>query len=386
MGSIKQHRSGRPERVGRRAAGVLAACSLALVVSAGTTATASGSGGSDSKSEGLEKAQASVRKYSKVPKSIGVTEPLPASPEGKRVYYLEQDLPVMQLIGDNLQDAANELGVELTRVNAGLTPESWGRAFDRAVEDAPDAVLAGPIPAAAVGSQLQALAGMNIPVVVWTSVDLPEPGNGITHNFDGIAYYQRQGRLMADWVTADSKGEANAVLFNIPDFPSLAPLQDAFDRRLEKVCPECSLDVVEVGATSIATELPGRVTSYLQQNPDTDYVVMGFGDMAIGVPDALAAAGLDEGVDLVTQSGGQLNYEYVKNGQQSVEGATPFGLYSWKLMDTAARLVVGASVAPDEAELIPTQLLTKDKITFNLNEPWPGVKNYKADFKKLWGV
>src|ERR1019366_553266 len=106
---------------------------------------------------------------------------------------------------------------------------------------------------------LQQLAAKHIPVVVWTSVDLPKPGNGVSDNFDGIAYYERQGQLRADWVTADSKGKAKVVLFNIPDFPSLAPLANAFATRLKSVCPNCSQARVDVGATSIATALPGRV-------------------------------------------------------------------------------------------------------------------------------
>jgi ribose transport system substrate-binding protein len=385
--SATDHGGRGPARGVRRIAALLAACGLVVAFSAGTAAAKqSSSAGSDKKSEGLSKARASVRKYSQPPTSIGVTEPLPTSPQGKRVYYLEQDIPVMKLIGDEAEQAAGILGIEFTRVPAGSTPESWGRAFDRAVQDAPDVVLAGPIPAAVVGSQLAQLAAKQIPVVVWTSVDVPKPGNGITLNFDTIAFYKRQGRLMADWVTADSKGKAKAVLFNIPDFPSLAPLARAFESRLKSVCPGCSLDKVAVGAQSIGTELPGRVTSYLQEKPDTNYVVAGFGDMFIGVPDAVAGAGVTGNVKLVTQSGGQLNYQYVKSGQQAVEGATPFGLYSWKLMDTAARVVTGASPAPDQAELVPTQLLTKKDIRFNLNEPWPGVKDYQADFKKLWNV
>jgi ribose transport system substrate-binding protein len=372
--------------LGRRLLAILSSCGLVVALGAGSALAAELS--SNSVSGGLSQAQAAVRRYSQPPKSIGVTTPLSnaKSLRGKRIDYLEQPLQVMKTIGDNLVQAAVPLGVTVNRINAGSTPESWGRAFDQAVQDSPDAVLAGPIPAAVVGTQLGQLAAKHIPVVVWTSADVPQPGNGVSDNFDGIPYYQRQGQLMADWVTADSKGSGKAVLFNIPDFPSLAPLANSFTARLKSVCPKCSQERVNVGADSIATALPGRVVSYLQQNPDVRYVVMGFGDMAIGVPEALSGASLSGNAKLVTQSGEKLNYQYVKNGQQAVEGATPFGFYAWKLMDTTARLMLGASVAPDHAQLMPTQLLTRKDITFDLNQPWPGVPNYQAAFKKLWGV
>ena len=46
--------------------------------------------------------------------------------------------------------------------------------------------------------------------------------------------------------------------------------------------------------------MPAKVIAYLQAHPETDYVWGAFGNLTLGVPQAIKTAGLSEKVKVVT--------------------------------------------------------------------------------------
>lgn len=361
---------------------VLVAAVVATV--AGTTATVSASGASQ---KALDKAEKTVKKYSKEPTSIGLTQPLSSLPQGKRVYYMAGPEPVAQTIGRFIEEAAPKLGVEVTRVDAGLTPEDIGKAFDRAVAEKPDGVLVTAIPASLYRNQLAELKAADIPVVVWTVNDTPQNTPGITANIAGPRYFKRFGVVMADWIAVEDGGEASDIAyFNVPDFPALQPQEKAFRKELKKVCPKCGYESQNVQAADIATKIPGQIVSYLQRSPDTKWVVLGFGDLGIGVPEAIRAAGLQDQVKIVSDAGGKIGYQYIRDGNvQVMDVGAALPMFGYKSLDALARAMVGDDPAVDDAQLLPIQILTKANInSFDIQQPWPGVADYAEQFEKLW--
>src|SRR5205085_6678585 len=96
---------------------------------------------------GLARAQEMVQKSAAAPAQPVITSALSKKPKtGVRVAYLQCGLPVCKLLGDSAADAAKTLGWTLTRIDAGLSPETFGAAYGKAVEDKPDAVLGAPVP------------------------------------------------------------------------------------------------------------------------------------------------------------------------------------------------------------------------------------------------
>ena len=64
--------------------------------------------------------------------------------------------------------------------------------------------------------------------------------------------------------------------------------------------------------------IPGAVVSYLQSNPDTNYVVVSFDDMGLGVAEAIDAAGLGDKVKIVAQSGSVSGVDNIVNDRVQV--------------------------------------------------------------------
>jgi len=365
---------------------LISAAAGLLAISLAACSSQDDSSGTDVDESGVAAAKAVVEERSTAPEASELNlEPLTKLPTGAVVDYMECAVIQCTDVGDQLDKIAPELGVKLNRIQTGGTPEEISAAFDRAVNDKPAAVLVPAIPSSLWSKQLAALEKQGTHVIVWTTPD--EPGNGIDKVFLDSAAYTANGELMADWVIADSDGAAKSVFIQIAAFPVLETMEKAYAAHLEKQCPACSYENVTVQGTDIGKNLPSRVVSYLQSKPDTDYVVISFGGMVLGVPEALKAAGLSDKVKVVSQAGLNLNFNYIKDGGQAVDLTLSHLNLAYAALDAAARAINGQSLDELPASL-PGIFLTQDNLDFSPEEntTWPMDEELENQYKTAWGV
>lgn len=366
---------------------VVVALALSACQSSPTTASDSASGAS-----GIAAAKAALAEYQAAPTSIGITEKLSALPAGKTVDYMQCGAPLCAAIGDALEEPAKLLGLKLVRIDSGLTADEVSAAWDRAVANHPDAVIGTGTGPELYRSQLDELTARGVPYIALGFPDcdaLRDPctgtPSGVTVNLYGETDVAEYGKLMADWVTVDSNGTGKSAWFYIPDFPLHKGMVDTYVKHLPTVCPGCTSDVQTSKITEIGTGIPTQVVNYVRTHPDVKYVLVGFGDMVSGIPEALAEAGITD-VKILTQASGPANYQYMRNGQsQVVDFPVPWDLAAWRSLDIVARKLTGQSLDSNKHPL-PRQILTAKDLTFDTKGFWPGVPTFQADFKKLWGV
>jgi ribose transport system substrate-binding protein len=346
--------------------------------SSGSETSSGGGGGSTS--PGVEAAEEAISRYLQPPTDLGVSEPLKSTPTGAKIDFLESSAPAAKQLGDALEDAANALGAKLTRINAGLSPQTIQRAWSQAIADPPDAVIEGGFPISLMTVPLEKMKELKVPVLTAYSEEAP----GLTFTVVGPKQYETTGTQLADFVTAKSEGDAKTLVVTNHDIPGLAPQLETIEKTYEKNCKGCSLDSIEVPLDGIGRTVPGEVVSYLQQNPDTNWIIFNTPEFSTGVPQAIKAAGID-GLKAVTQSETPLVFEYIKN-EELIEATYGISLEftSWRMIDTAARLIEGQT-AP-EGEPSPAQFLFAKDMTFDISGPWPSVANFKQQFEELWGV
>ena len=86
----------------------------------------------------------------------------------------------------------------------------------------------------------------------------------------------------------------------IPAFPSLQTTVDGMNDTMKQYCPGCSTGELDLTVDDLAGgQVASKLVAYLQSNPDTNYVLFNFGDLEIGVPEALKAAGFEDKVKLI---------------------------------------------------------------------------------------
>ena len=358
--------------------------SLALIALPACSSSEGGTSDTKVDESGVKAAQKIVTDLSGEPTSLGLKEKLNKLPTGKVIYELEFPGPIGQVVGDNVVEACKALGCKVVRVPFGTDPATVQAAWDRAIADKPDAVVTSGVTSSTVGAKMKKLRDEGVPVVALAG-DV-KVGVEADVAFGGTERYATDGAHQADWIVADSKGSANILAIDFPDFTQAAGWKKALTAETAKTCPSCKVSTLSYGF-AIAKQFPGRLVSYLQQHPDINYIAMVYGDQYVGVQQALSAADLSNKVKIITRAGTALNFRSILDGgPQKADVGNPIELFSWGLVDAAARLLAGQD-APAPYEGI-TQFLTKDTITFDpaTTPSWLGVKDYKDEVKKSWGV
>lgn len=346
---------------------------------AAPTTTAGASAGGD----GLERARADVATLSKAPTSIGVTEPLAERPTGKTVVYLECSVVNCKQHATDLKAAFDKLGVTFKSINSGLSPETFQNAFDIAIQEQPDGVIYDAVPAAIAQKNVDKLAAAGIPVVGIASPDL-KPGPKV-FVVEGPEFFRRMGRGLANWAIADSGGKANVVYLSDPTLAFGDSESSELTATFAANCPDCEVDKLQTSSAEIGKELPGKVSSYLQSHPETDYVIAQYSALLIGVPAALKTVGLT-GVKLAGFAPTQINQGYLKAGEEAAEIMHSNGAQPWTAADVMARALVGQEVDLRNAADPPlVQLLTPDDVTWDpQKEDWPYLDGWQQKFEELW--
>ncbi|MGW2642274.1 sugar ABC transporter substrate-binding protein [Streptomyces sp. NPDC001348] len=377
--------SSRPGRAVRRALTAIVPLTalLALTACGSSTAPAAVATQAAADSPGLAAARAALQKYSERPDSIPVSKPVGKKiPKGKQVDFILCGVQSCKDLADFFTAAAGQLGWKVKQIATQGTPESVQAAYEQAVRDQPDAVVASGFPRAVYAKQLAQLKKAHIPVIQSNADDVV--GGGVSLLKNGPKDVGVQGAMIASWVVANSGAKANTVYFDLPAYTILKPVKDTFAAKYKQWCDGCALDNVDVPITAVGKDMPDRVVSYLRSHPKVTDVVFSLGLLNVGVPAALKTAGIT-GKHIVVNVGDAQNYQYIQSGL--TDGAMALNSHetAWIQVDALARHFTGQSMAVDQKAVLPNMLVTKDNLP-SADGDFPIVADYRAQFKALWGL
>ncbi|HST40015.1 MAG TPA: substrate-binding domain-containing protein [Conexibacter sp.] len=380
----------------RLIAALIAAFAIALTVAACGSSDDDGGGSTTGGDGGAATAAAdstlpaevtdAVREFTTRPTSIGIDAPIEREiPAGKEIYYIQCGSPVCATNGEYLKAAAEAVGWTIRPVNAGVTPESVKAAWAQAVRAKPDGVVASGFPRTMMNPELEELEAARVPAVDISVTD--PPGTGISAVFAGTPDYVAAGERLAKYALVEAGGkDINAMIVGVAAYPTVQLIGRSFGETLERYCDSCSVDELDVPATSIGNDLPTRISTYLQGHPDVNWVVNGFADMSVGVPAALQSAGVGEDVKFVGINNNPTTAGYLKAGQSMVaEHIYGYPELMWRSIDFLIRSVNGESTDPSTAQTYPHWVVTKDTIPSTTDE-FPTVVDYREQYERLWGV
>jgi ribose transport system substrate-binding protein len=382
---------------------VAALCALGVVVFAvaacggsSSDSTSGGSGGSTTETESgggesggsadVAAAEKALQPYLDHPSPFPVDEPLKeALPPDTKMVYMQCGSPICQLQWGLYEAAGKALGVEMTRIKAGSQAQEVANAFDTVVAEKPDAVLVPAIEPSLFRSQLEQLQGEGVIVATSGVVDPEEYGIEV---FDfARKSVEVTGKLLAAKAVVEKGDEANIVYYEVPELSFIKTQREAFEAEMENLCPECSTRYVDVPLATVGNSAPNRMVSDLQQNPDTNVAVFSTGEMSIGLPAALKAAGI---TDVITFGFGATpaNLEYIREGEETGGLGIDLPVDVWALVDEAARTLIGQELSPaektEEPPVPPFQFLGGKDITFDPTNGWTGYPEYEKQFEELW--
>jgi hypothetical protein len=350
--------------------------------SGSTTAAGTASASSDSVQKA---AQAQVNQYLTAPSSIVQSAALSAKPAGgKTIAVMDCGVPACTAWADDAIAAAKVLGWKSEHIIQGVAPNTIQTAWNQVVAHPPSAVVTIGIPQIAFAKQAAILKAHNIPIV--NSEVSGAPGNDVLTVIDGDTATHLVGKEQADWVLSQRGSKADTVYITSPEFPVIAQTLAGFSTEYKKLCPSCKLSTLVISAAELGTSQPTtNVMGYLRTNPGVNYIAVGEDELGSAIPPALVSAGMGNSVNMVGTAGGPAEYTQIKNGSPyRADVIFPSFEDAWTCIDVLARHFVGDNIAPD-SKVLARWLLTKGDIP-TTTAFFPEVKDYQAQFEKLWKV
>lgn len=331
-----------------------------------------------------------VAEYQDAPTDIKQTEPLSATPEKKSVAFIVCADPTCTVLGDALEGAITELGWDYTGINAPAT--DFGSAVQQAIDLGVDYIAGTGSDVATFQNAFDAATDAGIPYFSCYSSDVPEgDASNLFANCYDLTAVDTYSRVLTSWIIEDSGADASIGVVNVPEFPTLSNAVPGVEETLEEFCDTCTSQPVDISVDVLTSGgSTNAIVSFLQSNPEVNYLYLAFGNFEPGLGQALKSAGLDD-VKVVGVQPQQAQIESLINGESSAWIATPQENAMWTLADQMARVANGewdqglertAAVPPiyiidtvEEAEAI-----------VDLQDGWPGPDGFKDQYRTLWGL
>jgi ABC-type sugar transport system substrate-binding protein len=275
--------------------------------SAGSGATTTARGGVD-----IEAVKKQVALYEQGPtKYLGPTEPVTVK-KGIKLATIPCAGVVRGCVRpvEEAGKIAKELGWDVTSYDGKGTPKDNNSAVEQAVAGGADVILTGGIDPTFIQGGLQSAKDKKV-LVASMSQGVGPTANG--YKFDIGADYTLLGKMIGDYVIADSKGTAVMLPFDDKSFASaLAFVAGAVDEV--KTCSTCTvLDREYFVSTDIPTPLGPRAVDLVRKNSKITYIMGDYDPAVAAIVPALANAGLDK-VKVMGGLANQQNLEFVKAG------------------------------------------------------------------------
>lgn len=369
---------------------LLAGCGSSTSPSSESAAepAATSEAGASANSEGGRKLNTAVieerlQPYLNPPHKLIITEPLKKRPTGKRVEFLECSATPCKILGAAFKKASTTMGMQYKAVQAGATPETFQAAAEQAIADKPAAVLMASIDQSLIKKQLAEMKADGI--VTYDQATLNPPG-ATTVAFLDPTYYNNVGAAAARYMMLHSGGHAHVLYVNQSLFSFGGAQAEGMKKTIQSECPGCTFTEVDTKPEEVGTEIPSLVVSELQSHPSINWAYFSYGEMDLGVPQAMEAAGI-EGVQLMSQAGAENNYQNLKSGKEKACLDVNNEELAWYVIDSVARAVEGEHPANHVESANFSYLIEGKNITFDPNtEVFEADPNYKEEFAKLWGV
>ena len=334
-------------------------------------------------------AEAIVAELKTIPTDITVTvAPSAAVPTGIKVAWLACELPSCTEVGEDWPAIAEALGWELKVINvSSATP---GAGVQEAIDWGANYISISGSPVAAFQEQYDAATAAGIKFAF--AYNGEAPADGILTSISGNDAVYDAGTKIANYIIADSGAAANVLMVNVQMFPVLVAEEEGIRDTLAAGCSACTFNVLPVAIEDIGVNVPNLVASYLQENPETNYVTYAFSALPIGVTAALESAGLLGQVTQVGVDFDKTGLTEIVDGTHTAWTSNPKAYSAWLMAHAMILDALGDEFTERAtAEVLPNFVLDDAALAQEIIDSselsnWKGPEGYADKFLALWGI
>jgi ribose transport system substrate-binding protein len=321
--------------------------------------------------------------------------------KGKKVWWISNlgSNSFTPLIYDPFKEAMNAAGVQVTFFDGQGSAQEEIKGMLNAVAAKADLIVDQDYPVEQTRAGFDAAKKAGIPVLEWANHDEgagPSPNGGAAE----VTYsYKKAGVLMADAImTLSEGGPVNAVFIDSSDVSPAGIVGQGLKEEFAKYCPEaCTVTTKDVVIADWSTKL-AVVASTATLDPNVNWIVPAFDPETQFVNPAVIQAGAANRVHVCAYNATKGNVDRLKQAGDPLtcDVGSPLGWSGYAIADDALRMLSGVKpicAAPPpcgEGEKIPLRIFDRTNIQqYDLNASdatWYGPTDYKAEYKKLWGL
>jgi ribose transport system substrate-binding protein len=372
---------------GSRVGAVGAALVTAVAVAVPASASAA------SASSGLAHANAVVAKYSKplthynlpTAKVSGVSKL-----KGKKVMFIPllDQIQAFQITRGGLTAALKTAGVSVTDCSGQANPSGVQACVNQAESGGYSAIVTDAIPYEMAATAFQSAQSHHIPVLITDQL-----AESRYEKSDLLAYQPgniNQPTLIADWMIADSKGKAKAVVTRETDSPSSAAYVTAgMLPEFKKYCPACKVAVADTPSNGVTSQW---VETQIKKDPGVQYYYSEFEDDLSPTTQGVSLSGTASSLKVEYASATIAGLTDLKNHKQVyAEIGDDVTYEGWADADEVLRMLGGQKTV---SENTPERIFTRSNIgsikLTNANQNsgvWYGNPAlFEKGFEKLWGT
>ncbi|GAA1017629.1 sugar ABC transporter substrate-binding protein [Acrocarpospora pleiomorpha] len=326
----------------------------------------------------------------------------PPAREGKTVWALACSTQAAGCVlpAEGFVAASQALGWNVKLVDGKADPAVYNAQLRAAAAASVDAVALFGVDCSMVKASIGHVRGVGVKVFGGNALDCDDKFSGggeplfdehLRFNDDLISYEDYMstfvGPAIADWVIAETGGEAEIILMRQNDNATLRLVGDSQAARFAE-CGGCIVHEVPFTAGDLfGGKLQGKATAALQKHPNAG-VVMVPADSAItlGVGAAVDQARKSgrDGLLLTGNEGVPSSIELIRKGTQSYAVGRPLTWTGWAAADGLNRLFAGVDqvdsgmgIGSMDADHLPKG---------DVYDGNPKSSNYQENYKKIWGV
>jgi len=308
--------------------------------------------------------------------------------DGKKVAIVSvgEAVPAVKELSDEMRAGFEEAGVSTTLGDGKFSVTEFARHMGQAIESGADAIVLNAVDPKAVAQPLADAKAAGIPVITMFEADPSQPlPDGVVGRADFS--YIKAGELLAAWTAADSGGDANTVFIQSSDAPSQAAELQGFEDAYEKYCPECKLEVKDVAVGDWQTRLAPTVRSALLADPEITHVIPSYDGMLLNVVPAIQQTGKDVHVASLNATPAVMEFLTSDRIQMEIGESNPW--LAWAAVDQTLRAITDTEPVQDEN--VPLRVFTQENFPSEVGSAkdpstWYGDADFKAEYRKLWGL
>jgi ribose transport system substrate-binding protein len=312
---------------------------------------------------------------------------------GKTLWFVPISLaiPFETILVQGIKQGFSTVGAKINPCDPKGSAADEARCFDQAVSQHASVVADSGIDHARLRPQLQSAAKAGVKVIAGHDqepgpLDRSEPSPPVVASASHSS--KIPGRMMGDFVVADSNGKANVIFFGASDAKTSPIIQNAFTGELKKYCPNCKWKSIDVPVAQWSS-LSSRIGSILKANSQATYLVPVFDGMVLYMVPGIHAAGAQDRVKIVSYNASPAVMDLLaKHDVVAAEAGSPILWEGWGFADQALRIMAGQKPLLDIKT--PNRLFTYANIkSINMKaqeSTWYGKVPFQSHYKKLWGA